>query len=85
MGHMLNDFDLVHDKSKSDIPNIATCLDMLKDLQGLKYGSELFYNSVRFMYKKKKKTNGKTFIGLKDPIFQLGWLKTFTMVDITHL
>ena len=81
MDRMLNDYDSINNESKINVLDIATCLDMLKNLQGLEYGSELFYIGVRLM---SKKTNRETFVGLKDPVLQLCWLKTYTMANVTH-
>ena len=49
MDRMLNDYDSINNESNNNVPDIATCLEMLKNLQGLEYGSELFYIGVRLM------------------------------------
>ena len=75
-----SDSSVVADKT-TNVPTIADCLDILKQLSGLEYGSETHILGIRLM---KSKTNRETFVLLDDPVLQLNWIKSHTMTDVSR-
>ena len=61
--------------SAPDPTSITACVAKLKDLPGLKRGSELFYKATKLM---KKRANRITFVALEEPELQLGWIQSNT-------
>ncbi|TKY58745.1 hypothetical protein E2542_SST15816 [Spatholobus suberectus] len=65
----------------TNVPNIFDCLEMLKKLQGLEYGSETHIIGIRLM---KSKSNRETFVLMDDLILQLNWIKSHTLADVSR-
>ncbi|KAJ1430886.1 hypothetical protein SESBI_07477 [Sesbania bispinosa] len=66
---------------KKNVPILANCLDMLKQLLGLEYGSETHILGIRLM---KSKANRETFVLLNDHVLQLNWINSHTLVDVSR-
>lgn len=77
----LNSDNSVTADKTTNVPTLADCLDMLKKLPGLEYGSETHILGIRLM---KSKTNRETFVLLDDPVLQLSWISSHTMADVSH-
>jgi hypothetical protein len=84
---MCEKFDSVIESLNSDnaiivnVPKIVDCLDMLKHLPGLEFGSETHILGIRLM---KSKANREIFVALDDPILRLNWIKSHNLADLSH-
>ncbi|KAK2444346.1 hypothetical protein QL285_015376 [Trifolium repens] len=84
---MCEQFDSVIESLNSDnaiivnVPKIVDCLDMLKHLPGLEFGSETHILGIRLM---KSKANREIFVALDDPILRLNWIKSHNLADLSH-
>ncbi|KAK7243890.1 hypothetical protein RIF29_38703 [Crotalaria pallida] len=65
----------------TNAPSLADCLDMLKQLPGMGYGSETHILGIRLM---QSKSNREIFVLLNDPILQLNWIKSHTLADVSR-
>lgn len=77
----LNSENSITSNTNDNVPTLAGCLDMLKQLPGLEYGSEIHVIGIRLM---KSKSNRETFVLLNDPLLQLNWIKSHTLADVSR-
>lgn len=65
----------------NNVPSIGECLEILKMLPRLEYGSELHIIGIKLMG---KQANKEIFVDLKDSNLQLSWLHSYIMSNVSR-
>jgi len=77
----LNSDNAITANTNVNIPTIVDCLNMLKHLSGLEFGSDTHILGIRLM---KSKTNIKIFLALDDPTLRLDWIKSHNLDELSR-